>query len=107
MTAATDPPAARPVTRDLDAWVRLLTEEFDVVPGAVDMQAVLDLALETAHGVARPAVPLTGFVVGWAVASGTRDHAELERIAARVTDLAREWGADHEEQDTASTEEQS
>ncbi len=78
---------------DLDAWVALLASEFGVDHSAVDIQTVLDLARETAHGVARPAVPLTGFFVGYAVAAGTRDRAELDRVTARVTALAHGWAA--------------
>ena len=81
---------------DLDAWVTLLASEFGVDPAAVDIQTVLDLARETAQGVARPAVPLMGFFVGYAVAVGTRDRAELERVAARVTSLARAWAAERD-----------
>ena len=85
-----------PAGHDLDAWVALLAAEFGVDPTAVDIQTVLDLARETAHGVARPAVPLTGFLVGYAVASGTRDRAELDRVTARVTALARSWAAERD-----------
>ena len=86
-----------PAGHDLYAWVARLAAEFGVDPALVDVEAVLDLARETAHGVARPAVPLTGFFVGYAVASGTRDRAEFDRVAARVTDLAREWAKAREE----------
>ena len=82
-----------PAGHDLDAWVALLAGEFGVDPTVVDVQSVLDLAREAAHGVARPAVPLTGFFVGYAVAAGTRDRAEFDRVAARVTALAQEWAA--------------
>ena len=92
------PPSARQdhAGHDLDAWVALLASEFGVDPDAVDIQTVLDLARETAHGVARPAVPLMGFFVGYAVAVGTRDRAELERVAARVTALAQAWAAERD-----------
>lgn len=85
-----------PAGADLYGWVDLLVAELGVAPDAVDVEAILDLARETAHGVARPAVPLTGFFVGYAVGAGTRDRAELERVAARVTALAREWASARE-----------
>ncbi len=95
--AAEEPrtPGARhePAGHDLDAWVALLASELGVDPAAVDVQSVLDLARETAHGVARPAAPLTGFFVGYAVAAGTRDRAEFDRVAERVMALAQEWAA--------------
>jgi len=82
-----------PAGHDLDAWVVRVASELGIDPAVVDIQAVLDVASATAHGVARPAVPLTGFFVGYAVAAGTRDRAEFDRVAARVTALAREWAA--------------
>lgn len=86
-------PRHEPAGHDLDAWVALLAGEFGVDPAAVDVQAVLDLAREAAHGVGRPAVPLTGFFAGYAVAAGTRDRAEFDRVAARLTVLAQGWGS--------------
>lgn len=80
---------------DVHAWVARLAAELGVDPDLVDVEAVLDLARETAHGVARPAVPLTGFFLGYAVAAGARDRAEVERVAARITDLARAWAGEH------------
>jgi len=88
-------PSARhePAGHDLDAWVAHLASELGVDPAVVDIQAVLDLASAAAYGVARPAVPLTGFIVGYAVAAGTGDRAEFERVAETVTTLAQEWAA--------------
>ena len=45
---------------------------------------VLDLAREAAHGVARPAAPLTAFVAGYVL--GT--EGGLERLAELVFDLS-------------------
>ncbi|HTJ70017.1 MAG TPA: DUF6457 domain-containing protein [Actinospica sp.] len=45
---------------------------------------VLDLAREAAHGVARPAAPLTTFLAGYAL--GT--EGDLERLTALVADLS-------------------
>ncbi len=96
LAGATPSPGHEPAGHDLDAWVALLAEEFGVDPTAVDVQAILDLARETAHGVARPAVPLTGFFVGYAVATGSKDRAELDRVTGRVTALAQAWSARRE-----------
>lgn len=50
-----------------------------------DQQAlVLDLAREAAHGVARPAAPLTTFLAGYALGSGDG----LEGLAALVAQLS-------------------
>lgn len=83
-----------PVGSDLHRWVSRLVEELGVRPDAVDVEAVLDLARDAASGVARPAVPLTSYLVGYAVGAGRGDAAEFARLSERVTALARAW---HEE----------
>lgn len=45
---------------------------------------VLDLAREAAHGVARPAAPLTAFVAGYALGA----EGGLDRLAALVAELS-------------------
>ena len=50
-------------------------------------QAVLDLARDVAHGVVRPAAPLTAFLLGLAVGGG----ADLETAKTTLTDLATTW----------------
>jgi len=48
---------------------------------------VLDLARDVAHGVARPAAPLTTYLAGLAVGAG-QDAGD---VAARITRLAQGW----------------
>jgi hypothetical protein len=45
---------------------------------------VLDLAREAAHGVARPAAPLTTFLAGYSLGAG----GDLDRLAELVFDLS-------------------
>jgi hypothetical protein len=52
---------------------------------------VLDVARDVAHGVARPAAPLTAYLLGVAVGQGR----PLAETAARVSQLAARWAADH------------
>ncbi|MCW2601137.1 MAG: hypothetical protein JWM02_2966 [Frankiales bacterium] len=54
---------------------------------AVDTALLLDLAREVAHAVARPAAPLTTYLLGLAVAGG----ADPGEAAETLTHLAREW----------------
>jgi hypothetical protein len=67
-------------------WLKTVAEicgrpELNLNP---DQQSlVLDLAREAAHGVARPAAPLTTFLAGYALGSG----AGLEGLAALVAEL--------------------
>jgi hypothetical protein len=54
----------------LDEWTAEVCAALGLEPGAVDPTLVLDLAREVAHGVARPAAPLTAYLVGLAVGRG-------------------------------------
>lgn len=58
------------MTNPLDAWVRELSTALDVDPASVDVSVILDVARDAAHGVARPAAPLTTFLIG--LAAGRR-----------------------------------
>jgi hypothetical protein len=54
----------------LDAWLTELAAALDVDVAMVDRGLLLDLARDAAHAVARPAAPLTTFLVG--LAAGQR-----------------------------------
>ncbi|MDT4939817.1 MAG: hypothetical protein QOG80_3488 [Pseudonocardiales bacterium] len=58
------------MTNPIDAWISQLVGALDVDPTAIDRATLLDLARDAAHGVARPAAPITTFVVG--LAAGLR-----------------------------------
>lgn len=71
---------------DLHTWADRVIAELEL-PDAVDestLQLILDLARDAAHGVARPAAPLTTYLLGLAVARG----ADPTDTAARITRLA-------------------
>jgi Domain of unknown function (DUF6457) len=63
------------MTNPLDAWVQELATALGVDPSAIDVPLLLDVARDAAHGVARPAAPLTTFLVGLAAGrnGGSRD----------------------------------
>lgn len=71
----------------LAEWIELVCRELGVDPAEVDRDALLDLTKEVAHGVARPAAPLTAYVLGLAQGAGS---APSEAVA-RLTALARDW----------------
>ncbi|OEV06566.1 DUF6457 domain-containing protein, partial [Streptomyces oceani] len=82
--------AARARIRDhgtvLDEWTTAVAEELGISP-ELDVDALLDLARDAAHGVARPAAPLTTFLVGYAAATrggSAQDIADASRAAARL-----------------------
>ena len=54
----------------LDEWVRDLSDALGVNAAGTDVPLLLDVARDAAHGIARPAAPLTTFLVG--LAAGQR-----------------------------------
>jgi hypothetical protein len=76
---------------DLDRWVAMVADALGVDPSALDRDLVLDLTRDVAHTVARPAVPLTTFLMGLAVGASGGDRASLQAVATRVAALTVEW----------------
>jgi hypothetical protein len=70
----------------VDDWLLEASRALGV-EAAVDTTLLLDLAREVAHAVARPAAPLTSYLLGLAVAGG----ADATEAAEVLTHLAREW----------------
>jgi Na+-transporting NADH:ubiquinone oxidoreductase subunit NqrD len=81
----TDPDA---LDNPLEAWLARLCAELAVDPGLIDVTAVLDLARDAAHAVARPAAPLTAFVVGLAAGLQGGDRANIDALIERAQRLA-------------------
>ena len=71
----------------LERWTEAACAELGIDPASADTKAVLDLARDVAHGVARPAAPLTAYLLGVAVGRG-RPMAEA---TARLQELVRSW----------------
>jgi hypothetical protein len=79
----------------LDDWTAAVCRELDIadiVDAGSMVPVVLDLARDVAHGVARPAAPLTAYLVGLAVARAADPSAALPEVARRVTDLIENRG---------------
>ncbi|MGH8777210.1 MAG: DUF6457 domain-containing protein [Jiangellaceae bacterium] len=75
----------------MDEWVRRLCEALDVPADAVDVTALLDLARDAAHGVDRPAAPVTTYIVGYAAGRRGRDQQAAADAIGAATALARGW----------------
>lgn len=73
----------------LDSWITAACAELGIEPAIADSRPVLDLARDVAHGVERPAAPLTAYLLGVAVGRGQDLHAAVARL--RV--LADSWPA--------------
>ena len=71
----------------LDDWAAQAATALGLEPAAVDQQAVLDLARDVAYAVARPAAPLTAYLLGLAVGRG----ADPAGAAATIRELAATW----------------
>ncbi|MGP3913504.1 NTP transferase domain-containing protein [Nonomuraea sp. 10N515B] len=72
----------------LNEWTALACKELGIDPATVDRDQILDLTKEVAHGVARPAAPLTAYLLGLAQGAGTAP----EDAVAKLTTLAKNWG---------------
>ncbi|GAA4671094.1 DUF6457 domain-containing protein [Frondihabitans cladoniiphilus] len=74
---------------ELALWAQRLTEALGLPADfVVDIPAVLDLARDAAHGVARPAAPLTTFLAGYAAGLEGGARADVERAIATASALA-------------------
>jgi hypothetical protein len=77
----------------LDDWVAAVAAELGLDEVDIDVDQVLDLAADAAHGVVRPAAPLTTFIAGYAagLAGGKPDDVReaidaASALCARVSE---------------------
>ncbi|MFF0789970.1 NTP transferase domain-containing protein [Streptomyces spiralis] len=74
----------------LDEWISAVKDELGIDLD-VDTGVLLDLARDAAHGVARPAAPLTTFLVGYAAAQGKGGPEAVAEAARKAAGLALRW----------------
>ncbi|AWT44363.1 MULTISPECIES: NTP transferase domain-containing protein [Streptomyces] len=74
----------------LDEWISAVKDELGIDLD-VDTKVLLDLARDAAHGVARPAAPLTTFLVGYAAARAEGGPEAVADAARKAAALARRW----------------
>ncbi|GGO43158.1 hypothetical protein GCM10012286_26360 [Streptomyces lasiicapitis] len=77
----------------LDEWITAVKDELGIELD-VDTGILLDLARDAAHGVARPAAPLTTFLVGYAAAQATAGGGGTQAVAdaaRKAAALAARW----------------
>jgi hypothetical protein len=68
----------------LEQWLDEVIEALELDPGGVDRDLLLDLTRDVAHGVARPAAPLTAYLAGLAVGRAGGTRASLEEAVRRI-----------------------
>lgn len=81
----------------MSEWVTAVTRELGIeVGGDAVVDTVLDLTSDVAHGVSRPAAPVTAFLIG--IAAGRADDPSVAAgdYAQKIAALARGWDADTE-----------
>ncbi|WP_328933347.1 MULTISPECIES: NTP transferase domain-containing protein [unclassified Streptomyces] len=84
----------------LDEWISAVKDELGIDLD-VDTGILLDLARDAAHGVARPAAPLTTFLVGYAAAQGKGGPEAVAEASRKAAALALRW-ADENTQEAPS-----
>ncbi|MEV1061615.1 NTP transferase domain-containing protein [Streptomyces sp. NPDC050263] len=86
----------------LDEWISAVKDELGIDLD-VDTGLLLDVARDAAHGVARPAAPLTTFLVGYAAAQAQGGPEAVAEAARKAAALALRW-AEEAEQEKAEQE---
>lgn len=78
----------------LNEWVELVCRDLDIVaavsPAAMQSR-ILDMSRDVAHQVARPAAPLTAYLLGLAAGRSSDPEATADELAARLCLLAQRW----------------
>jgi hypothetical protein len=71
--------------------VAALAAELGVDPTLVEVSTLLGVAGDVAHHVARPAAPISTFLVALAAAADGGDAAAVLRASAKAAAFARAW----------------
>ena len=72
----------------MNTWVNAVCVELNLATD-VNKDVILDVARVVAHGVERPAAPITTFLLGYAAAQG----ADINEAASKITMLVGIWPA--------------
>ncbi|EGJ75967.1 putative molybdopterin-guanine dinucleotide biosynthesis protein [Streptomyces sp. Tu6071] len=77
----------------LDEWISAVKAELGITLD-VDVRLLLDLARDAAHGVDRPAAPLTTFLVGYAAGRAEGGPEAVADAVRKAEALAQRWAAE-------------
>lgn len=78
----------------LEPWLAALAEALELDSSEVPIRTVLDAARDIAHGVARPAAPLSTLLIGLAAAKRGGDEAAIDEACRIAAELAQGWRGD-------------
>jgi len=85
MNASHLPPEA------LDEWAAAAAQTLGVTDVEVPTELILNVASDAAHGVARPAAPISTFLLGIAYGRSGGSPEALRRAAQELTARAESW----------------
>ena len=74
----------------LTRWAAELAADLGIEQ-VLDVDTVLQLAADAAHGVMRPAAPVTTFLVGLAIGRAGDDPARVAEIQTQVASALTRW----------------
>ena len=77
----------------LDSWLSAAATALGLDPSSVHTATLLNVARDVAHNVARPAAPLSTFLLGVAVGRAADPDLALARFARVLSQLSVEWDA--------------
>ncbi|MEU5056981.1 NTP transferase domain-containing protein [Streptomyces sp. NPDC056121] len=86
----------------LDEWISAAKDELGIELD-VDTGVLLDLARDAAHGVARPAAPLTTFLVGYAAAKAGGGREAVAEACAKAAALADRWAKEAADEEASAS----
>lgn len=75
----------------LEGWLEEVAAEFGFDAAEVSIELLLNVAAEVAHQVARPAAPLSTFLLGLALGREGEGGQSLEQLSTRLSALASQW----------------
>lgn len=81
----------------MSEWTAAVCRELGL-PESMDIESatklVLDVTGDVAHGVARPAAPVTAFLIGFAAGRADDPVVAARDYAEQVSGMAASWAAD-------------
>jgi hypothetical protein len=77
----------------LQEWTRTVSQALGLDETQIDRDLILDLTKHVAHSVARPAAPLTAFLVGLAAGKAGGSIDDVRRAAEKAAALANGYTA--------------
>ncbi|WP_405479743.1 NTP transferase domain-containing protein [Streptomyces sp. NBC_00009] len=86
----------------LDEWISAAKDELGIELD-VDTGVLLDLARDAAHGVARPAAPLTTFLVGYAAATAGGGREAVAEACTKAAALADRWAKEAADEEASAS----